>query len=168
MIEMNYMKGYMMSKYEEGLKLVEECCGNNKDNVIAVSTISIDTNEDGLPYSFIRDVDAYYEDGVFYITTWAKSNKMKQIDQNKHVGFSVNYEGITGHGIGENLGWVLDPSNSEIRLKLRNAFSDWYDDANNEKDKNCVIMAVRITKCNIFRDHGAVRYNLDLVNKKEI
>jgi hypothetical protein len=48
------------------------------------------------------------------------------------------------------------------------AFAKWYDDANNEKDENCCILAVRITSCTVIKDHGAVRYNMDFVNKVEI
>ena len=156
-----------MSRYEEGLKIMEESCGNGKDNVIALSTIAMEASTDGIPCPYVRDVDAYYEDGVFYVTTWAKSSKMQQIAQNKKVAFSVPYEGISGSGMGENLGWVLDPKNAELRDKLRKAFSDWYDQANNEQDENCVILAIRIVKATIFRDHGAVRYNMDFVNKLE-
>lgn len=154
-----------MSRYEEGITLIEKSCGNGKDNVIALSTIAVDT--DGTPRPSVRDVDAYYEDGVFYTVTWAKSNKMLHIRQNKEVAFAVCFEGISGNGIGENLGWVLDPKNAELRTKLRKVFADWYDQANNEQDENCVILAVRITQGVIFKDHGAVRYNLDFVNKTE-
>ena len=28
-----------MNRYEEGIKLIEESCGNGKDNVIALSTV---------------------------------------------------------------------------------------------------------------------------------
>lgn len=157
-----------MDRYEEGLRLIEESCGNGKDNVIALATIALDPSAEGNLHPFIREVDAYYEEGVFYITTWGKSNKMLQIAKNKEVGFVVCQEGISGSGIGENLGWVLDPQNAEIRNKLRIAFKNWYDHANNEQDKNCVILAVRMTRVAIFRDEGATRYNLDLVNKKEI
>ena len=118
--------------------------------------------------SSVCDVSAYYEEGVFYVTTSAKSNKMKQIAQNKEVAFSVCFEGIYGHGIGENLGWVLEPKNAALRTKLREVFADWYDDANNEQDENCVILAIRITSATIFRDHGVVRYKLDFVNKVEV
>jgi general stress protein 26 len=156
-----------MSRYEEGLKLLEESCGYGKDNIVALSTIAMEPSADGTPFPYVRDVDAYYEDGVFYVTTWAKSNKMQQIAQNKEVAFAVRLEGISGNGIGENLGWVLDPKNAELRAKLRKAFTDWYDQANNEKDENCVILAIRITRGTIFRDHGAVRYNMDFVNKLE-
>ncbi len=157
-----------MNRYEEGLKLIEESCGNGKDNIIALSTIAVDLNADGNPHPYVREVDAYYEDGVFYVTTWGKSNKIMQVAENNAVGFVVLKEGISGSGIGENLGWVLDPKNAEIRKKLRTAFSDWYDHANNEKDENCVILAIRMTRGAIFRDEGAIRYNLDLLNKKEI
>ena len=30
-----------MSRYEEGLQIIEEICGNGKDNVISLSTIAI-------------------------------------------------------------------------------------------------------------------------------
>lgn len=157
-----------MNRYNEGLKLIEESCGNGKDNIIALATIANDVSADGNPYPYVREVDAYYEDGVFYITTWGKSNKIMQIANNKEVAFVVCKEGISGSGIGENLGWVLSPKNAELRLKLRKAFSNWYDHANNENDENCVILAVHVTRGSIFRDEGAIQYNLDFVNKKEI
>ena len=156
-----------MSRYEEGLKLIEESCGNGKDNVIALSTVALEPNTGGKPRPCVRDVDAYYEDGAFYVTTWAKSTKMRQIAQNSEVAFAVCFEGFSGNGVGENLGWVLDPKNAALRTKLREAFADWYDHANNEKDENCVILAIRITRGAIFKDHGAVRYHLDFVNKTE-
>ena len=156
-----------MGRYEEGLKLIEESFGNGKDNVISLSTVAMEPNADGKSRPCIRDVDAYYEDGVFYVTTWAKSTKMRQIAQNREVAFAVCFEGFSGNGIGENLGWVLDPKNAELRAKLREAFADWYDVANDEKDENCVILAIRITRGIINKDHGAVRYSMDFVNKRE-
>lgn len=154
-----------MNRYEEGMKLIEESCGNKKDIALALSTIATELSNDGFPRPSVRDVSAYYEDGVFYVTTSAMSNKMQQIAHNKEVAFSVCFEGVYGHGIGENLGWVLDPKNATLRTKLREVFADWYDDANNEQDENCVILAIRITSATIFRNHGAVRYNLDFVHK---
>lgn len=156
-----------MSKYEEGLKIIEERCGNNKDNVISLATIATEVSADGNPIPIVRDVDAYYEDSVFYVITYAKSNKMLQIAQNKEVAFSVNFEWFSGNGIGENLGWVLDPKNAELRTKLRTVFAAWYDDANNEKDENCCILAIRLIRGTVIKDHGAVRYNIDFVNKIE-
>ncbi|MDR3084990.1 MAG: pyridoxamine 5'-phosphate oxidase family protein [Christensenellaceae bacterium] len=157
-----------MGRYDEGLRLIEESCGHGKDNVIALSTIAIEADADGEPCPCVRDVDAFYEDGAFYITTVAKSSKMRQIGQNKQVAFAVCFEGISGNGIGENLGWVLNPKNAELRGKLRKAFSDWYDQANKEQDEDCVILKIRITRASIFKDHGAVRFDMDFVNKTVI
>lgn len=156
-----------MSKYEEGFKLIEERCGNGKDNMISLATIAMEPNADGKSRPYARDVDAYYEDGVFYIVTYAKATKIRQIEQNPEVAFTVCGEWVSGNGLGENLGWVLDPKNAELRTKLRKVFEAWYDYANNEKDENCCILAIRITRCTVIKDHGAVRYNMDFVNKVE-
>jgi general stress protein 26 len=156
-----------MSKYEEGLQLIEERCGNGKDNLISLATIALEPNAEGKSRPYVRDVDAYYEDGAFYIVTWGKSTKMQQIEKNPEVAFTVVSEWFSGNGIGENLGWVLDPKNAELRAKLRTAFANWYDFANNEQDESCCILAIHITKCTVLKDHGAVRYHMDFVNKVE-
>jgi len=44
----------------------------SKDNVIALATVDGD-----IPA--VRYVNAYYENGAFYVITYALSNKMKQI-----------------------------------------------------------------------------------------
>lgn len=71
-----------MSMYEEGIKLIEETFGNGKDNAISLATIAREPNVDGKPRPVVRSVDAYYEDGTFYVVTYKKSNKMLQIEQN--------------------------------------------------------------------------------------
>jgi len=76
-----------MSEYEEGLKLLEEKFGNGKDNAIALATIAREPNAEGKPRPVVRTVDAYYEDAVFYVTTYGKSNKMQQIALNSEVSF---------------------------------------------------------------------------------
>ena len=123
-----------MTEFQEGLKLIEEKFGNGRDNVISLATIAREASKDGNLRPVVRTVDAYYEDGVFYVVTYAKSNKMKQIAQNPEVSIAGYLEMFTANGIGENLGWVLDPKNVEIRNKLRTTFADWYDMANNEQD----------------------------------
>ena len=45
-----------MNRYEEGLRLIEESCGNGKDNVIALSTIAMETSADGTSYPYVREV----------------------------------------------------------------------------------------------------------------
>lgn len=47
-----------------------------KDNVISLAT-----SAENVPY--VRYVNAYYEDGVFYVITYALSNKMKQMEKKR-------------------------------------------------------------------------------------
>lgn len=154
-----------MSKYEEGIKILNERFGNGKDNVISLATISLEHNADGNPRPCVRDVDGYYEEGVFYIVTHAQSNKIKQIAINPEVSVSVHFEDFFSGGRGKNLGWVLDPDNEQLRNKLRNVFKDWYDFANNENDKNCCILAIYMTKGTLRIDHGVMFYHFDFENK---
>jgi hypothetical protein len=154
-----------MSIYEEGYKLLDEKFGNGKDNIIALATIAREPNANGLPRPVVRGVDAYYEDGVFYVTTHAKSNKMQQIAINPEVSVSSSTEMFTASGTGENLGWVLDPKNAIIRNKLRTAFAAWYDKANNEQDEHCCILAIRMTKGTLNINHWEKLYHMDFVNK---
>jgi len=143
-----------MSNYENAMNIMTERFG--KDSLIAVAT-----TDGGRPHN--RMVDAYYENGAFYVSTYALSNKMKQIEENPDVAIAA-IDWFSGHGTGKNLGWVLDPKNAEIRAKLREAFV-WYDDANNEQDKNCCILEIRLVDGMLIKDHHAVRYQIDFVNK---
>jgi len=157
-----------MNKYEEGLKLIEEKFGNGKDNAISLATIARESGIDKKPRPVVRTVDAYYEDCTFYVVTYGKSNKMQQIAQNSEVSVAGCLEMFTANGVGENLGWVLDPKNAEIRAKLRTAFAEWYDMANNEKDENCCILAIRLTRGTLNINHWEKLYHMDFVNKTDM
>ena len=154
-----------MNEYEEGLKLLEEKFGCGKDNAISLATIAREPNAEGKPRPVVRTVDAYYEDTVFYVTTHGKSNKIQQIAENQEVSIATSPEMFTASGIGENLGWVLDPKNVELRTKLRQVFAQWYDMANNEKDENCCILAIRLTRGTLNINHWEKLYHMDFVNK---
>ena len=93
-----------MNSFEEGFKLLNEKFGNGKDNVISLATIACEPCNEGSPRPVVRGVDAYYENGIFYITTNALSNKMKQIAKNKDVSIASLEEMFTASGVGENLG----------------------------------------------------------------
>lgn len=67
-----------------------------KDTIISLATI-----ENATPY--VRYVNAYYEDGAFYIITHALSNKMKHIKDNSVV--AIAGEWFTAHGRGISLGY---------------------------------------------------------------
>lgn len=159
-----------MSTYSKTLKILENKCGKNRDNVISLATISRELNHKGQPMPSVRNVNAYYEDGTFFIVTYGKSNKMLEIEMNQEVAFSVDRRNIFGSGVAENLGWVLDPKNVELRSKLRRVFAKWYDEANNELDENFCYTAIRIKKITIVTGHGPTtkRYDLDLENQIEV
>ena len=157
-----------MNSFEEGFKLLNEKFGNGKDNVISLATIACEPGNEGSPRPVVRGVDAYYENGIFYITTNALSNKMKQIAKNKDVSIASLEEMFTASGVGENLGWVMDPKNAELRTKLRSSFAPWYDSANNEKDINCCILAIRLTKGTLNINHWEKLYHMDFINKTEM
>ena len=150
-----------MSIYEKGMSILQEKFGNNKDNVLGLATIALEPGTEGKPRPIVRDVDAFYEDGVFYVVTHAKSQKMLQIAQNNEVAIAVNFEWFTASGLGENLGWALDPKNAELRTKLRTVFSEWYDFANNENDENCCYLAIRLTNGIINVNHHETLIYMD-------
>lgn len=154
-----------MSNFEEGLKILEDRCGNYKDNIISLATIALNTGENGEAIPCVREVDAYYEDGAFYIITWTNSSKLKQISKNPEVAFAVSNAWISGNGTAQNLGWLFDPKNEEIKNKLRKAFSAWFDHAVSGQDPNCLILTIRIKNAVVIKDYGAVRYYLDFINK---
>ena len=123
----------------------------NKDSLIALATVDSNT-----PH--VRAVNSYYEDGCFYTITYALSNKMKQIAVDPTVAICGDW--FTGHGIGENLGWIQDEKNNDIASKLRAAFAAWYDNGHtNEADVNTVILRIRMTD-GVLLHHGT-RFDID-------
>ena len=44
--KLKWMEELTVSRYEEGMKLIEESCGNKKDNTIALSTITTEPGTD--------------------------------------------------------------------------------------------------------------------------
>ncbi len=157
-----------MDNFQEGYLLLDAKFGGGKDNIISVATIAVQPSENGAILPSVRALDALYDNGCFYISTNAKSNKMKQIENNPEVSICSASEMFTASGIGKNLGWVLDPKNSEIRGKLRSAFAAWYDLANNENDKNCCILEIKLVKGILNINHWEKLYHMDFINKLEM
>ena len=157
-----------MGNYEDGYALLEKKFGRGKDNVISLGTIALRQNDNGLPRPVVRGVDALYQEGVFYVVTNATSNKMKQIQKNPEVSVCSASEMFTASGTGNNLGWVLDPKNAELRGMLRKAFAAWYDSANNENDENCCILAIELAKGTLNINHWEKLYHMDFIGKKDM
>ncbi len=128
---------------QEAEKIMMERFG--KDTVIALSTV-----ENGMPH--VRYVNAYYENGAFYIITYALSNKMKHIENNPTVAIAGDW--FTAHGKGVNLGYWGKEENRFIAEKLKNVFAEWIDNGHNDFDnKNTIILCVELTD-GLLLSHG--------------
>lgn len=155
-----------MDLYEKALKIMEEKCGQCKEEVIALATISLNPSDEGKPSPAVRMVCAYYEDGVFYISTDAKKNKMLEIEQNSEVAVCGN-GWYSFHGIAENLGWVKDEKNSKIREKFKKVF-DWFDEVGDEDNPDSIVLKVTLTNGVIIdheRKYGSTEYKIDFTKK---
>ena len=118
--------------------------------------ITIATSIDNVPY--LRAVNAFYQDGSFYIITHAQSSKMKQMEINPVV--AVCGEWFTGHGTAENMGYVFDEKNVEFYSILHRSFESWVNDAHiNDSDLEPVILRIRM-KTGILFSNGT-RYDID-------
>lgn len=155
-----------MSKYENAMKLMEELCGNRKEEVIALATISLSPSVAGNPRPAVRMVCAYYENGVFYVSTDARKNKMLQIEKNNEVSV-CGLGWYTFQGRAENLGWVKDEKNAEIRAEFKKIF-DWFDEVGDEDNPNSIVLRITLTEGTIIDNaekYGEKQYEIDFINK---
>lgn len=124
----------MKKMSREAKKIMMERFG--KDTVIALATI-----EKEVPY--VRYVNAYYENGAFYIITYALSNKIKHIENNPAVAIA-----------GERFTAYWKKGNCMIAEKLKNVFAEWIDNGhNNFDDENTIILCVELTD-GLLLSHG--------------
>lgn len=133
----------MINLCPEAEKLMKERFG--KDTVIALATA-----ENGIPY--VRYVNAYYENGSFYIITHRLSGKMKHIRSGSVI--AVVGEWATAHGKGIDLGYIGSSENRELSEKLKSIFCEWiYNGDADLNDENTVILRVELTD-GILLSHG--------------
>lgn len=121
---------------EEANRIMMERFG--KDCVIALATV-----EDNKPY--VRSVNAYYEDGKFYVITYGLSQKMMQIAKNPIV--AISGEWFTAQGKAINLGYFGKTENAVIASKLKKVFTEWIDNSHNDfNDVNTCILCIQLVK----------------------
>lgn len=139
---------------EEAKRIMDERFGC--DTVIALAT-----TEGKQPW--VRMVNAYYEEGSFYVITDTRSNKMRQMEENPLI--AVCGEWFTAHGTGEKLGHIREERNKEIASRLQAVFCEWYDNGHvNEEDPNTCILRIRLRDGVLF-SHGT-RYDIDFGENK--
>ena len=120
------------------------------------SIVALATSVDNIPY--VREVDAFYEDGAFYVLTHGLSGKMKQIEQNPTVALSGDW--FTAQGTGVNLGYFGKEENARIALKMKQVFSAWIDNGHNDfDDKNTCILCIQLISGVLFSN--GTRYEID-------
>lgn len=78
---------------EQAEKIMIERFG--KESIISLATV-----EDEIPY--VRNVNAFYDNGAFFILTYALSNKIRHIEKNPNVAIAGDW--FTAHGKAINLG----------------------------------------------------------------
>lgn len=137
----------------EAQEILKERFGH--DTLLSLATVDGDQ-------PFVRTVNAYYEDGAFYVITHGLSNKMKQIAKNPRVAVSGDW--FTAQGMGVNLGYFGKAENRELAETLRWAFAEWIDNGHNDfSNENTCILCVRLTYGLLF-SHGT-RYDLDFTGE---
>lgn len=125
------------------------------DTLIALATVNGDIPN-------VRTVNGYYEDGKFYIITYAKSDKMNQIRANPNV--AVSGEWFSAHGKGIDLGWFCKDENRVIAEKLQKIFKEWIGNGHNDfDDENTVILCILLTDGVLFSN--GTRYDLDFTGR---
>ena len=126
-----------------------------KDSIIALATAI-----DNIPY--VRSVDAFYENGAFYVLTHGLSGKMKQIERNPTV--AVSGEWFTAQGTGVNLGYFGNADNARIASKMKQVFSAWIDNGhNNFEDTNTCILCIQLTNGTLFAN--GICYQIDFTQQ---
>ena len=133
----------------ETKQLMDERFG--KDSLIAVATVS-----DGIPY--VRSVNAYYEDGSFYVLTYGLSDKMKQLKENPVA--AISGEWFSAHGKAVDMGYFGKEENKAVAEKMRTVFAEWIDNGHNDfNDENVIILRIVLTDGILFSN--GTRYELD-------
>lgn len=121
-----------------------------KDTVIALATA-----EGGRPY--VRYVNAYYENGAFYVITHALSNKIRQISGNPVVAIADDW--FTAHGEGVNLDYIGKEENCAMADTLKRIFASWIDNGHTDfDDTNTILLRIDLTD-GLLLSHGT-RYEL--------
>ena len=103
-------------------------------------------------------MDAYYEDGAFYVLTYALSEKMKSIGKNPLVAIAGDW--FTAKADGVNLGFFGNEENQAIADKMKRIFSNWiYNGHSDLLDENTVILKLRLTTGVLISD--SIRYDIE-------
>ncbi len=142
-----------MSVFEKSMNVMETLFARDYQFALA-------TTKDDKPS--VRVIDTYYDNGCFYIVTYAESKKVKELESNNHVALCNKFYSFSG--IAQNVGHPLKPENSEIREKLIKAFEPWYFKHNNEKDEKMCYIKIELSNGFFYKD--CIGYKVDFIAKE--
>lgn len=133
----------------EAEKIMEKRFG--RDSIMALATAA-----NNIPY--VRNVNAYYEDGSFYVLTYGLSAKMKQLKENPVA--AISGEWFSAHGKAVDMGYFGKEENKAVAEKMRTVFAEWIDNGHNDfNDENVIILRIVLTDGILFSN--GTRYELD-------
>ncbi|NMF07788.1 pyridoxamine 5'-phosphate oxidase family protein [Clostridium beijerinckii] len=142
-----------MTEYENSLNILEVLFA--KDYQFALAT-----SNDNIPS--VRFVDTFYDNGAFYIVSYAKSQKAQEIEKNNKISMCSKLYRFTG--IAHNIGHPLLEKNYVIREKLIKAFEPWYFKHNNENDENMCYIKIELKNGFFYKD--GTGYKVDFENRQ--
>ena len=145
-----------MSTYEKSLDVLVELFG--KDYQFALAT-----SKENIPS--VRFIDTFYEDGAFYIVTYAKSQKVIEMCKNKKVALCNKLYRFIGKA--HMLGHPLKDENKNIRGKLIEVFSPWYFKHNNEKDENMCYVKIELDSGFFYKDGTGYKVDFNAKTAEE-
>lgn len=135
--------------FSDSLKVLDSLFGKDCQFALATSTGNVPT---------VRFVDLYYMEKAFYLVTYAKSQKVLDLQSNPNFSISKNLYRFNGRAV--MLGHPLEEKNSKIRARLTEVFSDWYFEHNNENDENMCYIKLCIDTGFFYLD--GVGYKIDM------
>jgi uncharacterized pyridoxamine 5'-phosphate oxidase family protein len=142
-----------MTTYKKSLNVLKELFA--KDYQFALAT-----SNDNIPS--VRFIDTFYYGDAFYIVTYAKSQKVQEIENNSEVSMCNKLYRFSG--IAYNIGHPLCEENHAIREKLIKAFDPWYFTHNNENDESMCYVKIELKQGFFYKD--GTGYKVDFENKK--
>ncbi|MFT8349376.1 pyridoxamine 5'-phosphate oxidase family protein [Clostridium saccharoperbutylacetonicum] len=144
-----------MTVYEKSLGVIKELFARDYQFALA-------TTNDNIPS--VRFIDTFYDENAFYIVSYAKSQKIQEIEKNSEVSICNKLYRFSGNAY--NIGHPLCEKNYVIREKLIKAFEPWYFDHNNEKDENMCYVKIELKQGFFYKD--GTGYKVDFQNKKAV
>ncbi|HCF37647.1 MAG TPA: pyridoxamine 5-phosphate oxidase [Thermosipho africanus] len=142
-----------MTTYERSLNILEELFARDYQFALA-------TSNDNIPS--VRFVDTFYDDCAFYIVTYAKSKKVKEIEKNPEISMCNKLYRFSG--IARNIGHPLLEENHAIRQKLIKVFEPWYFAHNDENDENMCYVKIELKQGFFYKED--IGYKVDFEERK--